>query len=253
MQSVFLVRSFLTFAPRFMYRHPTKLGQLLEHWRDYSGRFQELGRLTDQDIDRVETLFNELNGDEQLFRELGGFWRMLIYDIVMYMLVRLMRPGIVVETGVEHGVSSWIVLLAMERNGKGALHSIDLPNQDVVDESIGFWQRNIMPPGKETGWMVPRELRGRWRLHLGDAKELLPALLPTLGPLDIFTHDSLHSYDHMMFEFRTAWPHLRDGGVLCSDDIDANRSFVDFAAEVNCPGVIFNNRRAGAIRKPDRQ
>ena len=110
-----------------------------------------------------------------------------------------------------------------------------------------------MPPGKETGWMVPKELRGRWRLHLGDAKELLPALLPTLGPLDIFTHDSLHSYDHMMFEFRTAWPHLRDGGVLCSDDIDANRSFVDFAAEVNCPGVIFNNRRAGAIRKPDRQ
>src|SRR5881409_1398654 len=108
MQSVFLVQSFLTFAPRFMYRHPTKLGQLLEHWRDYSGRFQELGRLTDQDMDRVETLFNELDGDEQLFRELGGFWRMLIYDIVMYMLVRMMRPRIVVETGVEHGVSSWI-------------------------------------------------------------------------------------------------------------------------------------------------
>src|SRR5207245_2447859 len=123
MQSVFLVRSFLTFAPRFMYRHPTKLGQFLELSRRYSGGFLEFGR----------------------------FLRMLIYDIVMYMLVLLMQPRIVVETGVEHGVSSWIVLLAMERNGKGALHSIDLPNQDVVDESIGFRQRNIMPPGKETG------------------------------------------------------------------------------------------------------
>jgi len=252
MRSVFLTRSFLTFAPWFLYRHPTKLRQLFEHWRDYACRFEELDRLSGQDLDRVAALFDELDDDAPLFRELGGFWRMYNYHIVMYIIVRLMQPRIVVETGVEHGASSLVILLAMEWNGKGTLHSIDLPSQDVVIESVGFRQRNSMPPRKETGWMVPKELRSRWHLHLGDAREQLPALLPALQPIDIFTHDSLHSYDHMLFEFRTAWPYLREGGVLCSDDIDANKAFIDFASEMKCTGVIFNNRQ-GAIRKPGRQ
>ena len=98
--------------------------------------------------------------------------------------------------------------------------------------------------------MVPTDLRNRWHLYLGDAKELLPRLLQTLGTIDIFIHDSLHSYEHMLFEFQTAWPHLRGGGVILSDDIDANCAFYDFAAEVKCQGVIFNDRHVGAIRKP---
>ena len=36
-----------------------------------------------------------------------------------------------VETGVAHGVSSWTILNAMHRNGKGKLYSIDLPNKDL--------------------------------------------------------------------------------------------------------------------------
>ena len=272
MRSVFLTRSFLTFAPWFLYRHPTKLGQLLKHWRAYRARFIELSRLSGQPVDRIETFLNEVEAEEPLFRELGGFWNLFpVYRdrlstphaIVSYILVRLMQPDVVVETGVEHGLSSRIILLAMERNRRGTLHSIDLPNAVVEDEASGFVQRNIMPPGKETGWMVPPDLRSRWHLLLGDAQELLPRLLQTLGTIDIFLHDSLHSYEHMLFEFRTAWPHLRDGGVLCSDDTDSGilfldgkpgpSAFTDFVAEVNCPGVIFNNRRVGAIRKPDRQ
>jgi len=32
-------------------------------------------------------------------------------------------------------------------------------------------------------------------------------------------HDSLHTWDHMTWEFETAYPHLRADGVLTSDDI----------------------------------
>ncbi|MGH7206385.1 MAG: class I SAM-dependent methyltransferase [Nitrospiraceae bacterium] len=250
MQSALLVQSFLSFGPRFIYRHPAKLNQLCEHWRGYQRRLKALSSLSGQDEDRVEALLNEVKDEAPCFREMNGFWRMPLYAIVEYLLVRLMQPKVVVETGVEYGLSSRVMLLAMERNGRGTLHSIDFPNQDIVIESSGFRQRNIMPPGRETGWLVPSDLRGRWHLHLGDAKELLPKLLATLEPIDIFVHDSLHSYDHMLFEFRTAWPHLRGGGVICSDDIDANLAFADFAAEVNCPGEIFNNQRVGVIRKP---
>ena len=113
----------------------------------------------------------------------------------------------------------------------------------------GSRQRDVMATGRETGWLVPASLRSRWKLHLGDAQVLLPDLLPTLGPIDVFIHDSLHTYAHMMFEFQTAWPRLRAGGFLLSDDTDWNTAFQDFAELVQCPRVMFNFR-VGAIRKP---
>jgi predicted O-methyltransferase YrrM len=250
MHSALLVRSFLSFGPRFVYRHPMKLAQLRDSWRSYKSRVQTLGNLSNQALDQVEALLGEVENEAAFFHEMKGFWNLPIYVIASYLMVRLMRPDVVVETGVEHGLSSRVTLLAMERNGRGTLHSIDFPNQDVVIESAGYRQTNIMPAGRETGWMVPASLRGRWHLHLGDARALLPKLLTTLEPLDLFMHDSLHYYDHMLFEFRTAWPYLRQGGVILSDDIDWNTAFADFATEIGCQSVFLNNRHAGAIRKP---
>ena len=100
---------------------------------------------------------------------------------------------------------------------------------------------------------MPQELRKRWQLHLGDAKDILPALLPSISPLDIFVHDSLHTYDHMLFECRKAWPYLRSGGILVADDIDLHTAFLDFAQEIHYPYELFNFRprtnSLGAIRK----
>ena len=36
----------------------------------------------------------------------------------------------------------------------------------------------------------------------------------------------------MTFEFETAWPALRRGGVLVADNIDANTAFFDFSRVV---------------------
>jgi hypothetical protein len=43
-------------------------------------------------------------------------------------VVRHLRPERVVETGVARGVTTAVLLQAMERNGYGALWSIDLPD-----------------------------------------------------------------------------------------------------------------------------
>jgi predicted O-methyltransferase YrrM len=43
-------------------------------------------------------------------------------------------------------------------------------------------------------------------------------------------HDSEHSYECMRFEFERAWPALRPGGVLVSDDVNSNDAFFEFAA-----------------------
>jgi predicted O-methyltransferase YrrM len=249
MSAALIARSFLPFAARFLYRHPTKLGLLRRHWSDYVGRSGKLAELTGVDVHRIDAVLYELECEEPLFREVNGLAGMPMHPIIYYALVRVMQPDLVVETGVCDGFSTRFLLLAMERNGRGTLHSIDLPNQDVELAPEGSRQRDVMATGRETGWLVPASLRSRWQLHLGDAKVLLPALLPKLGPIDAFIHDSLHTYEHMLLEYRAAWPHLRAGGILLSDDTDWNTAFPEFTALVQCSRIMFNFR-VGAIRKP---
>lgn len=248
MRAALITRSFLPFATRFFYRHPTQWGLLRQHWCDYVGRFGKMAALTGRDVDQVEAVFYELECEEPLFQEINGWAGVPMHPIVYYGLVRLTQPDVVVETGVCDGFSSRFLLLAMERNGRGTLHSIDLPSQDVELVPGGARQTDRLPEGRPTGWLVPDNLRRRWHLHLGDTKELLPKLMRTLGTIDIFIHDSLHTYDHMLFEYGTAWPYLRGGGILLSDDTDWNEAFPEFATTVKCPTVMFNFR-VGAIRK----
>ena len=75
-----------------------------------------------------------------------------------------------------------------------------------------------LPKGLSAGWCVPDWLKSRQHLLLGRAEELLASLLEELGEIDVFIHDSLHTYEHMTWEFETAWPYIREGGFLWSDD-----------------------------------
>jgi predicted O-methyltransferase YrrM len=143
--------------------------------------------------------------------------------LLQYASIRALRPELVVETGVANGVSSSYLLLALHKNGKGMLHSIE-----VGDPSY-------LPAACSPGWIVPDELRSHWTLHLGDARDLLPELLRQLGEVDVFIHDSLHTDEHMRFEFTEAYPHLRNGGLLIADDAMWNRAFPDFARHVRAP------------------
>jgi predicted O-methyltransferase YrrM len=129
-----------------------------------------------------------------------------------YLLCRLISPSVVLETGVAYGVSSVFILKALEVNGHGTLHSVDLP--PLRSEYERFW-----------GIAVPDALEDRWRLHRGSSARVLPRLLREIRTIDLFVHDSLHTRGNMRREFDTVWPHLRDGAVLMADDVERNRAF----------------------------
>lgn len=122
----------------------------------------------------------------------------------LYLLVRAARPRVVVETGVLYGASSAHILAALARNARGELHSID----------IGRDPRE--PPHEH---FVPPDLQPRWKLIIGDSRVELPALLERCGGIDMFYHDSLHTFEHMTWEFETAFPYLSSEGLLSSDDV----------------------------------
>lgn len=127
------------------------------------------------------------------------------------------RPEQVVETGVARGISSATILTAMKSNGVGHLYSIDLP------PLRNGW-------ADETGAAVARELGERWTYILGSSRRRLPELIHRLGTVDLFLHDSLHSYVNMRFEFDTVWPALRPGGFVIADDIESNVAFDELSA-----------------------
>jgi predicted O-methyltransferase YrrM len=146
----------------------------------------------------------------------------------------LRRPQIVVETGVAMGFTSAVILAALDDNGSGLLHSVDLPPLKVDPETF-------------VGRVVPRELRGRWSLTFGPTRTVLPSLLVSVAPIDMFVHDSDHSYDGQLEDYRLVWPALATGGALISDDV-CNPAFLEFAAEVGaCPYLIGSHGQDAAV------
>ena len=147
---------------------------------------------------------------------------------VLYTLGRLRKPGIVVETGVASGISSSYFLLALERAGHGELYSIDRD--------------------KQSGWLIPDYLRRRWHLVEGLSSEKLGPVLEKLGRIDVFFHDSGHSYENMYREFRLAWDHLRAGGLLLSHNIDMSDAFPAFCRETGVTGYTLEET-GGIVKK----
>ena len=137
-----------------------------------------------------------------------------LFARLCYLACRLATPETVVETGVAYGVSSAYLLRALEQNGGGTLHSVDLP--PLRREYERFW-----------GVAVPEDLRGGWRLHRGASRRVLPGLLRESGPVGLFVHDSLHTRRNMRREFDAAWPSLTPGGLLLADDVERNGAFAD--------------------------
>jgi len=131
------------------------------------------------------------------------------YEVaLLYIAVRILRPSTVVETGVASGRSSAAILQALADNNKGILYSIDLDQkfagmpEEYITETGRTEFKGFVPHGKKPGWLIPDALKNRWELILGDSKIELPKLVSRLEEIDVFYHDSEHSYDNMLFEFR---------------------------------------------------
>ncbi len=219
----------------------------------YSMRVRRIAKLVDCSTTEVKHVLKEeelVKISEHIVHELGEYRALILSSSskprkaeVYYAIVRLMKPDIVVETGVQSGISSSFILQALEKNGKGRLYSIDLPDENVV---------KVIPPSRrhemESGWVVPRELRKRWKLIIGKSKDTLPPLLRDLGYIDMFLHDGEHSYENMIWEYDVAWSNLKSGKILLSDDVNLNNAFHDFGRKVKTRPILILYSIA-AIRK----
>lgn len=171
--------------------------------------------------------------------------------MILYTIIRLLKPENVLETGVASGISSAYILTALKDNQKGKLISIDLPyevDKDYPSDYMKEKERAFIPKNKTSGWLIPEELKNRWQYLLGKSSEKLPEILKDISSVDFFLHDSEHSYQNMFWEYETIWPFLKEGGLLLSHDINWNKAFDDFCAKINRKGIKYREE-FGGIKK----
>ena len=151
---------------------------------------------------------------------------------IFYVLPRLLRPSLVVETGVASGSMTSLLLAALNRNKHGTMLSFDLP--PVAGKRSMDWS---VKDDSEIGFLIPEAYKDRWSLTLGDATYELPKALQGRS-LDCFFHDSDHEFKHMTFEYALAAKHLAKNGWIVSDDITWNDSFYRFFGGLRAPMFV---------------
>lgn len=169
---------------------------------------EEIIRQNIQKISNTELPFPIIhNGDPKLGK-------------LCYIICRAIKPAIFVETGVAFGVSSSFILKALEVNNYGKLFSVDRP--PAARNAAEF-----------IGALIPTELRRNWQLYRGESQRLLPALLSEVKEVDIFLHDSRHTYSNMSGEFRMVAPYLKNRSFLIADDVNRNIAFQEWTNQTN--------------------
>lgn len=136
---------------------------------------------------------------------------------IVWCAIRHMAPERVLETGVARGVTSVLALRALSRSGDGTgrLWSIDLPPM------MPGWHEQSKVLVDEAAWPD-------WTYVRGSSRRTMTRTCTAMQTIDIFVHDSLHTPQTMKYEFEKAWPYMRTGGLLVSDDVEGNSAFVDF-------------------------
>lgn len=232
----FLVEKFSKLSKPPQYKLESKFDE--EEFRTY---FKKLNRKVDSEFENIE---GSVRGTEF---NVGG----MDYESgkKLYKLILQQKPEVIVETGVCNGTSTAIILKALNENSKGRLYSIDLPDYPSMDENE-HWQGKggaVLPQNKNSGWIVPEEYRKKWELIEGDANYELPKLLEELNSIDLFIHDSEHSYQTMIMEMSLAWRNLSKKGVMLIDDYDWNNAFSDFSEAQETSKFLLGNY--GLIKK----
>lgn len=168
-----------------------------------------------------------------------------VQRILIYIVTRLKKPDVCVETGVFYGGNTAFFLNALRKNGKGHLISVDLPGNLVLPDNkhqfVG--DSEILPQNLDTGFLIHNNLKKNWNLVRGDSHQELPRLNEKVG---IFMHDSDHSYEFVKKELSLIWKNLTHDAVIMVDDLDWSNGFFSFVDEKRLfPLVVTDNGKSG--------
>ena len=168
-------------------------------------------------------------------RKFNQIYELSMYRNFIYYYIRDTKPDVVLETGVLHGLTTAWILKALSDNKKGELISIDIKRSDwnkyFGNKKMGpGYEPDLQFPNyEEPGWIVPDYIKKRWKLIYGPSKNILPKIR---RKIDLFIHDSDHSYENVKFEINWAIKNNPNTSLII-DNCDMNSYSFEFLAKQN--------------------
>jgi predicted O-methyltransferase YrrM len=134
---------------------------------------------------------------------------------LLRLFIRDARPNVVIETGVANGASTRKILSSFKefKLFESELYSFDIDPRVASPDLTRSPQFNFVTVSSPDSFV---------------------ASMNEISTVDLFYHDSDHSYGNQMLEYSTAWELLNpEKGILISDDINWSNAFLDFCKIVN--------------------
>jgi hypothetical protein len=139
-----------------------------------------------------------------------------------YAFVRLMKPRIVVETGVDKGLGAVALCAALVRN-----------------EAEGFAGRYYgTDKNPEAGFLLTEPYNRVGKILYGDSIESLRSI----PAIDIFINDSDHSADYERLEYEIIAPKLGVKGLILGDNCHCNDVLARFSVERGRQFIFFREQ-----------
>jgi predicted O-methyltransferase YrrM len=184
---------------------------------------------------RVLALMDEVEGDAQLREHVRSATRAsargamaddelrLARRAGWYAIVRLQKPRVVVETGVDKGLGACVLAAALRRNAaEGA------PGR--------YYGTDINP---EAGYLLAPPYSEHGEILYGDSIESLRRLP---GPIDLFINDSDHSFEYEAEEYRTVAGKLSAQALIIGDNAYGSPELLRFSLAQGRPFTLFTER-----------
>lgn len=160
-------------------------------------------------------------------------------------------PQLVVETGVANGFSTIQLLESMPKGATLISFDVEYKSQMNVLNLVEFDNNSQQKFSQDIlqKWVYVnldgKTIRSR-------RKDITNCIEKSVGKIDLWYHDSDHSYTWQIWEYEMAWNALRIGGFLISDDIDSSMAFYDFVEKkINSRvALCFDTRKfCGIVQK----
>ncbi len=180
-----------------------------------------ISSITNLSIIEVESYFDEIENNADFKNSLktkaGSLSRSkelpitipLGRRIVWYVLVRIYKPKVIVETGTDKGLGSLVIQLAIEKNQMGTLYTLD------IDEYSGS--------------LFDKEDLKKIKFLVGDSVQNMQKI----NEIDFFIHDSDHSEEHEKKEIRAVASKLTNNAIVISDNSHVTDVLFQWSKETN--------------------
>jgi hypothetical protein len=184
---------------------------------------------------KIRGYFDEIEGDQDLEKHFASAVRLLPNEaetvirygrrIGWYAFVRAMKPALVIETGVDHGVGACILASAILRN-RAEGYAGKYYGLEIRPEAAQFFKGRYAEAGE---------------ILVGDS---LASLRGLNEPIGLFINDSDHSADYEYKEYLEIRRLLAPSGVILGDNSHVTDRLAQFSEEENRSFIFFAEKPA---------